>query len=172
MEQATKQAVQTAEDFVKAAKETLARRGGNHSESMFADGDLQRMCGLGFDEHWLIPAGAVVLQEEPTPTNARQVVQGTLSGSVTCAVSLIQIKHPNECRKYHNDTTGNVVEFLNEVRLARLMRHPNITLFFGFVLIYHPFAKYIGMVHEWIPGCTLEVYVVQRAQLNRSTDHE
>jgi len=45
---------QAANDFVNAARERVARDGGNHSESIFANGEFDRLAKLGIDENWFL----------------------------------------------------------------------------------------------------------------------
>jgi len=149
------------DDFVNAARRMVAKKGGNHSESVCAEGDIERLCQLGFDEHWLLPAGSIALSKSLKPSSDQQHVRGTLSGSIDCMVRAV-------CIPTH--TNSAFLELCNEVRIARLARHPNIILFLGVASFFHENSRYLCMVHEWVQGCTLEAYVAQRDQRNQSAD--
>lgn len=146
-------------DFVNEARQQNACNDSNHSGSIFADGDPSRIAELGCNERWLLPAGSVVLVDSLMPNSERQHVQGILTRSIRCMITAVQIPE---------DTSVPYLELCNEIRIVRAARHPNIVLFFGFAPIYIQNIHYLGMIHEWIQGCTLEVYVAQRGQCNQS----
>jgi len=110
---------------------------------------------LGLDEHWIIEEEKLRLEQSSILGSGGfgTVIEGVYSGVK------VAVKIPKSERQ---------VEFplLNELRLLRHLRHPNIVLFFGACIGSK--ASDMMLVFELIHGVTLQEFMSEPSRLDRS----
>jgi len=100
----------------------------------------------GTREHWLMRDDDIAIEEHVTGNGAfGDVRRGVLLGATPVAVK--------SCHA-GADLTMALSSLVNEMRLLRRVRHPNIVLFFG--VCTHP---QLGLVLEWVEGVNLKQFV-------------
>eukprot|EP00931_Biecheleriopsis_adriatica_P084002 TRINITY_DN5770_c0_g2_i1.p1 TRINITY_DN5770_c0_g2~~TRINITY_DN5770_c0_g2_i1.p1 ORF type:complete len:842 (+),score=97.59 TRINITY_DN5770_c0_g2_i1:23-2548(+) len=115
---------------------------------------LELLEGLGREEHWLIRPNQV----DFTPD--QELGRGGF-GVVTLGKYLgtpAAIKRPF-VRSDDNKSLILQPEFVNELRILRWIRHPNITCFYGAVLNHDSSTVTVALVLEFVDGPTMESYI-------------
>ncbi|CAE8633427.1 unnamed protein product [Polarella glacialis] len=125
---------------------------------IFGDLQFEEILTVGMREHWLIPA-------EHFKLDSSAVASGGF-GEVRCAKLLgsteVAIKIPR--RKGNKVLQSEVKALVNEMRLFRRIRHPNVVLFHGVTAFRIADAAVLCLVLEWIPGGDFGKYVRQRRE--------
>eukprot|EP00442_Polarella_glacialis_P017204 CAMPEP_0115093000 /NCGR_PEP_ID=MMETSP0227-20121206/27183_1 /TAXON_ID=89957 /ORGANISM="Polarella glacialis, Strain CCMP 1383" /LENGTH=876 /DNA_ID=CAMNT_0002485091 /DNA_START=109 /DNA_END=2740 /DNA_ORIENTATION=+ len=106
---------------------------------------LQMVMSLGQHEHWLIDKTDITETGQVLGIGGfGQVVAGEFKG---CKVAIKSAK-PEKHKE---------IPLLNELRVLRHLRHPNVVLFFGAYL--NPTTADMALIFELVEGVTLQVYI-------------
>eukprot|EP00927_Polykrikos_kofoidii_P068060 TRINITY_DN63455_c0_g1_i1.p1 TRINITY_DN63455_c0_g1~~TRINITY_DN63455_c0_g1_i1.p1 ORF type:complete len:912 (-),score=139.80 TRINITY_DN63455_c0_g1_i1:55-2790(-) len=125
---------------------------------------LEKVVKLGRREHWLVPISDLqVLPKWILGSGGFGFVVGArMHGSV------VVIKAPLSGQTQENNVESNLKKlpsFLNELRVLRHVRHPNVVLFHGACL--DPVSAEIGLVFELIRGRDLDRFLAGAAPLGK-----
>jgi len=122
------------------------------NENELTHDKLDDLIRLGKSEHWLIEPDLVLLKPSQVLGQGAygQVIGGGYLGS------RVAIKVPQNQRRLQ-------LPLLNELRLLRHLRHPNIVLFFGACLRCTGFD--MAVIFEYVEGPTLSAYISKDKQI-------
>jgi len=115
---------------------------------------LQRISDVGCREHWLVDSSAIqLLPGRVLGTGGfGVVVMASMRGTIVAA------KLPRErVAVRHIKTFASVI---NELRVHRYIRHPNLVLFYGACI--DPVASSIALLYELVRGHRLDHFVHQK----------
>eukprot|EP00927_Polykrikos_kofoidii_P045822 TRINITY_DN3994_c1_g1_i4.p1 TRINITY_DN3994_c1_g1~~TRINITY_DN3994_c1_g1_i4.p1 ORF type:complete len:704 (+),score=83.02 TRINITY_DN3994_c1_g1_i4:175-2286(+) len=110
---------------------------------------IEQVVDLGVSEHWLLPASVVDLKPD--------VILGTGGFGHVIEADYLGLRVAVKMSKSSTGGTSRLSVILNELRVLRCVRHPNIVLFFG-AFIRGPFYD-VGLVFERINGRSLDTCV-------------
>eukprot|EP00930_Biecheleria_cincta_P065377 TRINITY_DN5114_c0_g1_i1.p1 TRINITY_DN5114_c0_g1~~TRINITY_DN5114_c0_g1_i1.p1 ORF type:complete len:755 (-),score=112.74 TRINITY_DN5114_c0_g1_i1:216-2480(-) len=126
---------------------------GNSSKD-FATDNPAAFLNRGISEHWYINESSMDLESAAIGKGGfGEVRRGTLFGNTEVAVKLPY--------KQGGTVIANPA-LINEVRLLRRLRHPNIVLFHGVSIIGSGELLSLGIVLEWVSGGDLQRFVKAR----------
>lgn len=140
-------------------EETDLSDGSDFTAVMFRDQGLDSIAELGREEHWLIPAADVRM---PTPV--------CILGKGSYGVVAIALLHGEAVAAKTLPSEGgrgrHLRALLNELRVLRRVRHPNVVGLLGATL--DPSAGTVVLVYELIAGARLDEAVrAEMARLDR-----
>eukprot|EP00928_Gymnodinium_smaydae_P047326 TRINITY_DN3157_c0_g1_i10.p1 TRINITY_DN3157_c0_g1~~TRINITY_DN3157_c0_g1_i10.p1 ORF type:complete len:782 (+),score=75.37 TRINITY_DN3157_c0_g1_i10:59-2404(+) len=142
-----------SDDVLKSVQMTFF----SNTEDLFASKDLLQLIAKGVDEHWAIAPHS--LQLDPAIIGRGgfgEVMRGTLFDTTP-----VVVKQP------HEDVSDELsTSLLNEIRLLRRLRHPNVVLFHGVTMLQRPGAQdsRLCLILEWASGGDLHHFL--RAERN------
>lgn len=135
-------------------KSTLA------TEQVFKEMMLQDIVCTGIAEHWIIANEDLELNFKAVAKGGfGEVLQGRLFG-----VTDVAVKRPRGDQNLVSNSEAQALA--NEMRLFRMIRHPNIVFFHGVTAYKEGDSPKLCLVLEWVSGSDLGRY----AQKRRSTD--
>eukprot|EP00928_Gymnodinium_smaydae_P021871 TRINITY_DN18567_c0_g1_i1.p1 TRINITY_DN18567_c0_g1~~TRINITY_DN18567_c0_g1_i1.p1 ORF type:complete len:628 (+),score=102.68 TRINITY_DN18567_c0_g1_i1:94-1977(+) len=106
----------------------------------------------GVAEHWLLPLESVVENDYVIGAGGfGEVRRGMLYGSTPVAIKT--------CKGTGDAEAASNIDaaMINEIRILRRLRHPNIVLFFGLLPKMQPVK--LGIILEWVEGMDLGRYI-------------
>jgi hypothetical protein len=112
-------------------------------------GLIEQVVDLGVSEHWLLPSSAVDLKPD--------LILGSGGFGHVIEADYLGVGVAVKMSKSSTGGTSRLSVILNELRVLRCVRHPNIVLFFG-AFIRGPFYD-VGLVFERINGRSLDTCV-------------
>eukprot|EP00930_Biecheleria_cincta_P010240 TRINITY_DN11224_c0_g1_i5.p1 TRINITY_DN11224_c0_g1~~TRINITY_DN11224_c0_g1_i5.p1 ORF type:complete len:753 (-),score=105.50 TRINITY_DN11224_c0_g1_i5:283-2541(-) len=129
------------------------------SSSDFSATAVDDMLSRGASEHWfIVPSSLDLLPSVIGKGSYGEVRRGTLFGNTEVAVKLpYKQKKPVLANK----------ALVNEIRLQRRIRHPNIVLFHGVTFVDRGETVSLGIVLEWVSGGDLRRFVKDRHESGR-----
>jgi len=136
---------------------TLTQSGA--TEELFAGMGLTEIVEQGLKEEWVIHAESLELGEIIGKGAFGEVHKALLLGSTEVALKVSH--HKSKLVETH------MRALLNEVRVLRRIRHPNIVLFSGATVLWRNSEPVFCMVLEWIDGGDLRHYASRRRRMVR-----
>eukprot|EP00931_Biecheleriopsis_adriatica_P108043 TRINITY_DN82375_c0_g1_i1.p1 TRINITY_DN82375_c0_g1~~TRINITY_DN82375_c0_g1_i1.p1 ORF type:complete len:757 (+),score=116.31 TRINITY_DN82375_c0_g1_i1:54-2324(+) len=158
--QTAKSAVSSAETLamteiiyseIKAAA-AARRRHASESAAEEIEERLHDIAHTGFSEHWLLTSRQVNVD---TTLEHGSGAYGKVYLGEFCCGTKVAVKLP---KSLDQDDQAYLPSFVNELRVLRRLRHPNIVLFYGALI--SPKVRCLALVTEFISGKTLQQAVL------------
>eukprot|EP00445_Apocalathium_hangoei_P012118 CAMPEP_0203877924 /NCGR_PEP_ID=MMETSP0359-20131031/22480_1 /ASSEMBLY_ACC=CAM_ASM_000338 /TAXON_ID=268821 /ORGANISM="Scrippsiella Hangoei, Strain SHTV-5" /LENGTH=564 /DNA_ID=CAMNT_0050796983 /DNA_START=1 /DNA_END=1695 /DNA_ORIENTATION=+ len=131
------------------------------TEQIFADMDLAEIVSVGFKEHWILPQEHISFQALAGTRSGGfgEVKFAKYLGSSDVAVKVPHMKGNKIAQKIKASHAQSLV---NEMRLFRRIRHPNIVLFHGVTALKINDSVMLCLVLEWIESGDYGGYAKKR----------
>eukprot|EP00930_Biecheleria_cincta_P094221 TRINITY_DN8511_c0_g1_i3.p1 TRINITY_DN8511_c0_g1~~TRINITY_DN8511_c0_g1_i3.p1 ORF type:complete len:780 (-),score=95.49 TRINITY_DN8511_c0_g1_i3:306-2645(-) len=128
---------------------------------------LARLLRLGRREHWLMPRGDVKFDKQLRILGSGSfgiVLKAVAYGAdVAVKMPLGQFHEEFESASARDFATSTVAAYLDELRVLRYVRHPNIVIFFGAIVDNSDFSP--GLVLELVDGPSLAQFIRDQGSL-------
>jgi len=157
-EQSANIEIQINTDSQMASQGAVAMNSSEFTGEVFQNADVAQVIAVGLSEHWIIP-GEQIKNFESSQTFAGgfgEVRRASLHGSTDVALKTPRVEDGNAISVY--------TALMNEMRLLRRIRHPNIILFHGASILRPQGAEthMMCLVLEWASGGDLGGFVKKR----------
>jgi len=124
-----------------------------HTADFFKDNHMQEILCQGLAEHWFIESFDISIQSIVAKGGFGEVMKGMLYG-----LTPVAIKKPRQ-KEGVVQTNDEAIALANEMRMFRMLRHPNIVFFHGSTVYAVEGHMIMCLVLEWVEGCHLGIYV-------------